>query len=477
MPRLKSFTWLRLCASCFAGAVVILPAAMWLKQLNDGDRDVWRAVVMALPKKISPREMSITGYYIIKQTHEPVFRKEDGYNYTSKILTNWSRSIDYKSYMFCPDTKLSFDERHPFSVEYFRQYLLKINAKFDKASVVSGQRPCLTVEFSTPARRYMDFLTAYSNAPSIQISSTVEAGLGPYVLDTITPEEITLHRRDPIRHGFNKICIYDYKGSKTKKDERLFISDYNFALTRQELGALDSRYVNFENMSLKSAVLLINVPDLSQRRIIYNCINLERMRDAFSGNTKQIIDVRTILPLGVPGGLPGKAQQACHVSKADVKNNTRVTFTNWINGSTAQFEAVSDEFFNKTGIRIKIVDYPIAQLAGRLYEKPKPYDLIIIMSAPDSDDNYSFLASYFGKNSLLDYKIPEIERLYGNLTKEDDLDKQKDIAAEIADRIDKSYALLPLYQVGTKVYYPKMIKNIMVGRELHEYPDVSDFRW
>ena len=66
--------------------IAVVSIIIFIAGLRNDARDVWRAMVLALPARISPSEMSITGYYIIKQTHEPVFRKDDGYNYSSKIL-------------------------------------------------------------------------------------------------------------------------------------------------------------------------------------------------------------------------------------------------------------------------------------------------------------------------------------------------------------------------------------------------------
>ena len=441
------------------------------------DRDVWRAVIVALPDKVTTREISSTSYYIIKQTHEPVFRKDDGYNYTSKILRQWSRSIDYISYTLCPDTSLLFDETLPLSFDLFKCHILDVTAKFDKSAIVSEENRCLTVKFSKPSRRYMDFLSAYANSPTIATSSTVEVGLGPFLVDRVTKDEIALRRKRPVSHGFNRIMVYDYKGAQDSRLKKFFISDYNFVSTRKGLELPESKYVRFENMSLKSMVLLINLPDPGQRRILYNCINIDMLRKAFSAGAKKFTDVQTILPIGVPGGRPGRPQQACVIDKADIARFKPIVFANWRSDNIVQLEDFAKEFFAQTGIRIKVINYPAAQLAGRMHDKPKPYNLIVIMTGPDSDDNFRLLASYFGKNSLLDFKIPEIEKLYGDLAKEDDPEKQKDLAGTIADKIAKSHSLLPLYQSGASVYYPKEIKNIVVGRELLEYPEVADLRW
>lgn len=438
--------------------------------------DVWRALVLALPDRISPSEMSITGYYIIKQTHEPVFRKDDGYSYSSKILKKWSRSIDYKSYTLCPDTALSFDAGHPFSVEVFKDHIGTVTAKFNPHSVVRRDGQCLKIDFVKPASRYLDFLSAYSVAPSVSISSKVETGLGAYIVKHIDGNEIVLRRKDKVRNGFNEIYVIDYKWKSWKEMGQDTISDYNFALSPKDLEKLGPGYMSFDNMSLKSYVLLINLPDQDMRRRLYNCVDIDLLRKAFFPEQSSFSFTKTILPVGIPGGHPGRPQQECRVDRGAAKKFGPVVFSNWREDNIPRLEAFAEDFFIKTGIRIKIVNYSAGELGRLFHRKPKPYGLVVIATAPDSDENYRMLASYYGKNNLLDFDIPEVERLYADLKKEDDAGRQKELAEMIAEQISQTHSLLPLFQTGRKVYYPKTIRNMVVGQELFEYPEIASFR-
>lgn len=431
----------------------------------------------SLPAKITPREMSISGYYIVKQTHEPVFRKEDGYNYTSKILKSWSRSIDYRSYTLCPDTSQSFDALHPFSLDSFRRHIIEITPKFDDTGVIKEDRGCLQISFTHPAQRYLDFLATYANAPSVKISSSVEIGLGPFMLESMNKKEIVLLRKGKVARGFNKIRVYDFSGAKSQSSQKDFISDYNFALGRKDLAALGPEYVHFENMSLKSAVLLINLPDSERRRILYNCMDIDGLRTVFTNGPGNFRDIQTILPLGVPGGRPGKPRQACTITKAGAKKLKQMTFANWQADRSLQFESFFNEFYRKTGIRIKVENFKPAELSAGLHARKKPYELVIMITAPDSDDKFRFLASYFGKKNVRDQEIAGIAEMYNELIRASSSEKEKVIAQGIADRIRENYALLPLYQTVSTVYYPREIKNIVAGKELLEYPDVADFIW
>jgi len=441
------------------------------------DQDVWRAVIVALPTKVSTRDISSTSYYILKQTHEPVFRKDDGYNYTSRILKNWARSIDYRDYTFCPDTSLRFDAFRKFSPELFRHHITGITAKFDSSASILESNGCLHVGFSKPSRRYLDYLSAYANAPTVEISSVAEAGLGPYLVKAIGKDEIVLSRKRRLKGGFNTIHVYDYRGPDDTRLKGQFIADSNFVSTRIGMDFPDSEYVRFETMAPKSMVLLINLPSERARNMVYNCINIDGLRRAFSDRNEPFNDVQTILPVGVPGGIPGKPRQECTFKKSELGNIGPVVLANWRGDRTAQLEKYTEELRSNTGLSIKVVNYQPSALAGLMRTKKRPKGLVVMMTGADSDDNYRLLESYFGKNTLLDFVIPGVGKLYGELIKEDAPDKQKTIAAEIADRISRSWALLPLYQSVTSVYYPRRIKNLNVGKEFLEYPEVAEFRW
>lgn len=451
--------------------------AVLVAERRNKDRDVWRAVVLALPARISPSEMSITGYYIIKQTHEPIFRKDDGYTYSSKILRKWTRSIDYKSYTLCPDTSLKFTSDKPFSLKFFKEHLGKITARFNKNVRILPNGECLNVEFDRPARRYLDFLSSYSVAPSVSISSRVETGLGAYAVMTIDDNEVVMRRKKKVKNGFNEIRIIDYKWKQKREDGAANISDYNFAVVPKDLGGEGYGYRSFDNMSLKSYVLLINLPDPDLRRAVYNCIDIDALRNAFVPDAVDFNYTETILPVGVPGGHPGRPPQECRINRAAIKRYGPIIFANWRKDNVSRMEAFAAEFLKKTGLRIKIVNYPAAELGRRFHDKPKPYGLVIIATAPDSDENYRMLASYFGKNNLLDFDVPRIGKMYEDLKEADAPEQQKSIAETIAGKIETEHVLLPLYQTGRRIYYPKAIKNMMVGREVFEYPEIAEFRW
>lgn len=61
----------------------------------------WDVLIKILPTSIVAREAGLnTALYMLKQTHEPLFRINDGDNYESRVLNTWSRSVDSSSYKY-----------------------------------------------------------------------------------------------------------------------------------------------------------------------------------------------------------------------------------------------------------------------------------------------------------------------------------------------------------------------------------------
>lgn len=194
-------------------AIAVLCAALWGLSVARSDAKVWGALLSALPDRISTKTITNSVYYILKQTHEPVFRKDDGQNYTTKVLSNWSRSADSSQYVLCPDTNLHFDTSRPFSAEYFNNYLRAVTASYDPTATVTNTGSCCAVTFKRGRSGYLDFLSQYENAPAID-NGAYQLGLGAYRISEMSKDKITLVRKEPVAHGYNKIAFYDYKGGE-----------------------------------------------------------------------------------------------------------------------------------------------------------------------------------------------------------------------------------------------------------------------
>ena len=414
-------------------------------------------------------------YHVLKQTHEPLFRRDDGENFTSKVLKKWSRSIDYKEYNFCPNTTLIFNDKARFDKSFFLNYIIETTKKFDKDFKVTEENDCFKIKFSKQQKNYLDFLTWYENAPTLQRTENVEDGLGEFYVDKIENDKMILKRKKNIHNAFSKITIYKINSDKNIPTKN--IEDFNFFNPEDIPEEIRKKYTKVNILDLKSVVLIINHPDNKIRQCLYNCIDTDELLHSFYYNKKfWFIPIASILPIGISGAQKGRPLQICKTNKRKFRN-VEVVFGNWF--SEINQDAMlkfSENFYNKTGIRIKIKKITVEELISR--KKPKSYNLTIIVLDATRNDPLAFF-EVFGdfQKSEHNLRIQEIEKIYNSLSCVTD-EKEKSLLYDKMIKIIKDkHLVLPLCQTIKTMYYPPCIKNITVGCGFLQYPEVAEFRW
>lgn len=437
----------------------------------------WGVLAVGLPEKITiSRARGNTTYYILKQTHEPIFRKNDGQNYSSRVLKSWTRNIDYTQYVFCPKTSLHFNDSVVFTTAAFHSHINTVTGRFDPNFVLTQKDGCSIVGFKKSKTGYLDFLTLYENAPSVNQSENIELGLGPFYVQSLTEESIVLARKRPIRNGYNEIVLYEYRGENDSNLQNHNIKDFNLIPDFDLPKWVIDEYAGFTNVELKTVALIINHPDKEIRKSIYNCVDVAKLREAFFPKKSDFHNIQTILPVGIAGAKAGKPVQFCNRKTISSKTNTPIVFANWMYGNDNQLNEFTDEFYKKTGIKITITNFPPKKLVKVFNKYPRPYNLVIIVFDAVRSNPSAFFESFTKSDGFHDFEIPKIKELYKMMNDEDDSDKRKTIVSKMVNEIINQAVALPLYQSVKKIYYPKEIKNIEVGRGFLEYPEVAKFR-
>jgi len=456
------------------GALVLFSGAC-----SDSPRGkLWGVLVSGLPSQITTKEYrgNVT-YYVLKQTHEPILRKDDGQNYTSRLLNKWSRSIDYTRYVLCPNMSLSFTEKDQFSAEFFAKHINTVTKRFDPAFSVTAVDRCFEVKFAQPRKSYADFLSLYENAPTLKQSNDIEIGLGAFYVKEIKSDAITLARKEPIRNGYNKIVLYEYQGAKDPRLQNRDIKDFNlipdFDIPKW---ALDE-YIGFVNMELRSMLLIINHPDLSMREAIYNCADVRELRKSYFPQKNNFFDIQNILPVGVFGAKAGVPRQECSVKYQRELSKTSLVFANWMHGNNVELNNFAKKFSLRTGADLKVVDFVPRELVKLFNKSPRPYNLLIILFDSVRPDPNAFFDSFAKNNGFHDFYMPAIKQMYEDLNREDDEAKRRDISMKITEEISRNSLAVPLYQSVRTLYYPSEIRNFTVGKGFLEYPEVAEFRW
>lgn len=436
----------------------------------------WGVLLNGLPEKIIVGDdMTNSVFYIFKQTHEPLFRKDDGQNFTSRLLLSWGRNIASTEYTFCPDTKMYFDKDNQFGSEFFFRYIGDITPKYYKKSEIRLKKECVVVKFDRPRKGYLDFLSAYENAPAIRRSPVLEEGLGPFGVTDVSKERIVLERKVPVRNGYNKIILFDYKGSQDGNLNNPEIADFNLIPESDVPDWVRNTYLSFKNTGLKISVLVLNIPDRTKRKAVYNCLDIHSFRKAFLPSKNDFLDIQTVLPLGFPGGVAGPPKQECGRYNG-LAGNT-VTLANWRTDNTDDLLLFSNKFSRRTGLNLKIIGYKPAEIMSIIHKIPHPYELVQInISALNSDHN-TFLSTFLKEDVYLDFDITQARKAYTQMTQEDEPSRKIELALLAAQELEKASVVLPLYQHNARIFYPPGIKNVNVGSELGWYPEVADFRW
>lgn len=439
--------------------------------------DTWEVLLKDIPVRIAAADAGLNmSFYVLKQTHEPVLRTDDGENYRSKILKAWSRDVFSRNFRLCPDTGLEFEPGSPFTFDFFFSHISSVTAALTPDFRASRDGDCVSVAFRTPMPRYLDFLTLYEYAPSVKKDSTMEAGLGEFLPVSVEPEKILLNRKRRVSRGYNSVVIHKYLGPSDPNLENRAIRDFN----RMQISTIPEwvkrEYAYFDSTILQTVVLVINYPDRDVRKAVYNCMDADSLRRALYPTWKEFVDIQNLLPIGVPGALPGKPRQECRA--ASFKKPARpLVFINFGVNNDAQMAAFMKDFERRTGIKVEIRRIGDKEIQRALYQYPRKYDLVIVSMGAVRPDHTAFFDYMAREDGYFDFRVGRLPELYKKLLLEGVPDRRDELGGKMAAALSSEFVVLPLLQVHRRFYYPRNIRNLTVGRGFLEYPEVADFKW
>lgn len=459
---------------------VLAAAVLSLSSCARKQDQVWQALLPALPPRISTELAGINvELYILMQTHEPLFRTGDGLNFQSAVLRDWSRSLDSRRYRFCPDTSLRFDPAHEFSVDSFRAHIERVTPRFNSAFSVARDSACVSVIFAEAQHGYFDFLSLYENAPTqAQADARVEAGLGPYRVADFSAEKVVMTRKVPIRDGYNEIVLRLFKGSRDPELGNRRITDFNRIPPGDLPAWVKADYQDIGGSLPKSYNLVINHADPRIRRAVYGCLDLDGLRRAYFPGKNSFYDLKTLLPVGIPGAQPGKPEQTCDIRALPPRGSTPpLVFVNWAGDNDEALRRLFDDFSAKTGIKVDIKRRTLSDLASVIFKRPHPYHLVVLALDSVRPDAQSFLDYVVTPVGLLDVDLPKASRLYPRMLAEKNPARRRALTVDIMDEITRQAVVLPLFQDARRFYYPTGIRNINTGDGFQgEYPNIGELR-
>lgn len=448
-----------------------LIAAAWIFISRPATSE-WGVLVFGLPSSVSVKNASQnTGYYILKQTHEPVFRKDDGKKYRSEILKRWARNLESSEYEFCPDTDLKFSGTEAFTAQRFLSHIKLVTGEYDPSAAINAIGDCVQVRFTRGRKDYLDFLTHYENAPELKRSEEIRDGLGKYTVETISKDAITLKRKKKTVGGYDAVVFYEYKGKKDPNLQNRNIKDFNLIPLYDVPEWAVRDYFSFNTVEIKSLNLIINHPDKKVRKAIYNCLDTAALRHSLFPQKKDFYDVKTILPIGMSGARGGEPLQQCDALK--YKGSPPLKFANWNEDARVPLTELINLVNSRTGLNVQVVNYAPGDLVKVIHSPPHPYNLVAIALEAIRPDYSMFFSYFFSENGYYDFSLYGLRQKYENMLKEDDAVTKGRLAGELAQELADEALVLTLYQNVKILYYPKEIKHLAVGKGFLQYPEVA----
>ncbi|MFA6433647.1 MAG: hypothetical protein WCW52_03020 [Elusimicrobiales bacterium] len=438
--------------------------------------DTWTVLLSDLPVRLFVADAGLNGtFYLLKQTHEPLFRQDDGEIFSSRLLEKWSRDIRSSEYLFCPDTSLRFDADNTFSMAFFYKYIRKTAKAFDQGAEVEKHGECVRIKLGSHSN-FLAYLSLFENAPTLKRTEKIEVGLGAFSVETLSAEKVVLKRKQRVSNGYNAIVFHQYKGGGDPNLQNRQISDFNNIPSFEIPEWVKKDYRHFDSPILRSISLIINYPDKAVRKAVYNCLNYDSLRRAYVPRRKNFYDICNILPVGVPGAEAGPPRQECY-GIARINRHFELTFLNLAYNNDKTLKEVLSAFHKRTGIKIVVRTYPDNQIDAALLQSPRRYNLAIVVMDAVRPNHEAFFDYLIKKNGYFDTDNPALTHLYEKMLKEPDEEKKNSLAKVIAEKLDSEALVLPLYQNVATFYYPRNIKSIILGRGFIEYPEVAEFRW
>jgi hypothetical protein len=465
----------RVLFNAFIAAIVIFTGCT----AKESDERTWRVVMMGSSKSIKPdvAHYSLVSY-ILKQTHEPLFRYDSDHRIISRILHSWERSPDYKTFNLCLNPAAKFEHDLPFQIDDLIAALnkstsLKI-AKFQAYKKESAM-DCLRITLSLSQPKFFDSLTGLETAPSRATKNPAyEIGLGPYRVDQLSENEIILVRKtsDP-KIKFNRIEIRNIEGMTAEELNDRRIDDFNLITMDRIPDWVKKEFTVYPVAPLEVYVMLINVADKNVRKVLYNCLSVLELRDAFFKVEKTALhEVGSFVPVGVRGAKLGPVKQECSDLKASTKRPLKLL--NWKPKQHQPLSEVFTKLEKATGLKVEVEDGTLADIAHKVVDLHSGYDLVIISLANDRAVQSDYLEMFLDPSKRAVMGGPkEIERAYLRLKT---LSDERQVDQE-SDRLNRwvlaEYLGLPLFQPIHQTYYPSHLKSVQFGNSFSEYPEID----
>lgn len=439
----------------------------------------WDMLAVGLPAEATPRVAMLNmGYYLLRQTHRPLFDLQSDGRFSSRLLERWTRAIDSTSYVLCPAGGLRFDASRPFDRDYLARFLRARATTLDPRAAISEEGACVRVALTRNGDRFLPFFADMANAPTVTTPDPkVELGLGDFRAETVSSDRIVLSRKETVTDGYEKVVMHAHGGANDPRLEDRGVEDMNRVLLQDLPDWVKTSYDDYGVTLLQSVNLLIDAPDPATRRLVHGCLDVDRFRRAFMPRQRDFADIATILPLGLPGARAERPSQRCPSTKVRA-GAPALTFGNWNRGNEEGLRAEFIRLSAATGLRFDVKTLSQDDFVKQILSTRRTFDLSVIALDATSPDYAAFYGPVVGdRGRFARVALPQARALLDLLSGEADAKRLSRDVAELDALLAGEGLVLPLYQETRTFYYPKGLKGLELGNNFLEYPDIGQIRF
>lgn len=468
--------------------ILTLSTILIFKHINAPNE--YNVYIDILPNKISPRRISVnTDFMIASHLYYPLLRV-GGLGQISSDFLDMARTMAYDStfsgYQLCLKEKLFFSNgsqilsRHV--VEALREVMIPERGFLDHKIEIEGD--CIKVLFTSPDKSFFHKISSIATTPLYDKKSMFPVGLGPYKLEKVDDNKISLAAVDDKKVGTFKRL--NFINSATAGDvPEASVPDTNYTRNKKPLENLNRQMKEIIRPAFKSYALVVNYPDEKIRRLLLRCINSQEFLERIGLRLKSIPG---FLPEGIPGWNIADKAVSKSIGKSEcVKRDTdSITYLHYDDSTSSE----AANFFEKhsTTLPIPIVFSKVSpkELVIQMYSAERVMSVVGFDSVNDpmgsEIDGMSFFEPFIAENRS--------ERLVSNTEKRlVELGKQIQSVTEPKTRSNllrilhtsliDSAMVIPLGEQTRSLSYPVEIKNIVwIGKDgLSSFPDISSMTW
>jgi MarR-like DNA-binding transcriptional regulator SgrR of sgrS sRNA len=436
--------------------------------------DTWDVVSVWLPPEVSPSMIHGNSvFYLVRQTHEPIFRVGDNNSLYSNILKSWTRSEDYRSYNFCIKENLEFDDGISFKAEDLSKSLSLLIARYKNLKVTINKN-CVNVFVDMLAKSFLDQLTSLEYSPTIKEKSTgYHLGLGPFKVTALNQKEVILKRKKIVTDGFNTIRMIPLSTNMASLNLRT-IEDFNLLPVEKIPNWVHEEYSSYPVALLKVYGLVINIKDRVTRKAIFNCLNIDSFQKTYFPSEKNPVNISSVFPIGIEGASPGRVKQVC--DKSMFQNfKKKFVLANWKPETEKNLKPILNDLNGTTNIAVEVKNYDPTALGDLLMNKQSEYDLMIVALDTTDEEYLPFFESFLDQRKKFhDINLNRLDREFQELKQSETKSKTVILAKKLNSELMDEAVFLPILQQTREYFFPKNLKEMNLGTNFLGYLEIGN---